>query len=441
MGQVVPVAEALLAEAGGRLLRRGALRVALLSDLGFEYGAGVALRRQAQSLLLDGHAVGVICGGTLRDGAVVAAPDPGARALAPRGAALRGEWLGVRSVPGSVERSSARPRRCDPAVLDAVAALSPDIVIAGNLHWAGWSVSLLEALVRRGVATVAYMHDLHSVTGRCAQPYGCARYLHGCDDACPTAADYPALRADLIAEEWLLRRRVFAESRVPLVGNSAWTAAAADAAFGGRALTARIHLGLDTELFSPMDRALARRLLGLEERPTVLFGAVDALHPEKGGSVVRQLVDLLAREGVAFVAFGHGSQSMPGVRGVGYIVDERIMPVLYGACDCYITMSTVESFGQTALEAAACGRPVVTLRGGGIVDIARDGVNGRTFAESNLVEIAGAIRAIVRDNALRDRFGEAGRAIAAGEFSLGRQAAAWRGWIGSCSREAAPCAT
>jgi len=349
---------------------------------------------------------------------------------------LRGEWLGVHSAPGSVERSASRPRRCDPAVLALVSALSPDLVIAGNLHWAGWSVSLLEALVRRGIATVAYMHDLHDITGRCAQPYGCEKYLHGCDASCPTAAEYPALRTELIAEEWMLRRRVFVESRVPLVGNSAWTAAAADAAFGGRASVARIHLGVDTELFSPIDRALARRLLGLDDRPTVLFGAVDALHPEKGGAVVRQLVELLRREGIAFVAFGHGSQSIPGVRGIGYLEDERIMPVLYGACDCFLTMSTVESFGQTVLEAAACARPVVTLRGGGIVDIARDGVNGRTFAEPNLVEIAGAIRAIVRDPCVRDRFGEAGRAIATGEFSLERQAASWRAWIGGTRQEA-----
>jgi glycosyltransferase involved in cell wall biosynthesis len=437
MGQVVPVAEALRADAGARLARRGSLRIALLSDLGFEYGAGVALRRQAQSLLLDGHSVGVVCGGTLRDGEVVAAPDPGAAALAPRGRALRGEWLGVRSATESVERSASRPRRCDPAVLAMVSELAPDLVIAGNLHWAGWSVSLLEALTRRGVATVAYMHDLHSITGRCAQPYGCAKYLDGCDETCPTATEYPALRKDLIAEEWMLRRRVFVESRVPLVGNSAWTAAAADAAFGGRAPVARIHLGLDTGLFSPIDRALARRLLGLDDRPTVLFGAVDALHPEKGGAVVRQIVDMLAREDIAFVAFGHGSQSIPRVRGIGYITDERLMPVLYGACDCFLTMSTVESFGQTVLEAAACARPVVTLRGGGIVDIARDGVNGRTFAELNLVEIVGAIRAIVGDPGLRDRFGEAGRTIATAEFSLERQAASWREWIGGSREEAA----
>ena len=422
---------ALLEQMAQRLSARGSLRIVMLSDLGFEYGAGAAMRRQIQSLLLDGHEVAVVCAGSLHEGRVVAASDPGVAALVPRGREFSGTWLGVHSVPAAACMDSRQRRRCDPELLAMVAWLQPDLVIAGNLHWAGWSAAVLEALTRRGIATVAYMHDLHHLTGRCAHPYTCRKFLTGCDASCPTAEKYPALSSELIADEWMVRRHVFVETAVPLVANSTWTKASADAAFGNAATVDIVRLGVDTKLFAPIDRSLARHLLGVDEKPTVLFGAVDVGQVEKGGVVLQHVVDILQREGINFVAFGYGSAVYRGVRGLGYVSDERQMPILYAACDCYLSASAVESFGQTVLEASACARPVVTLRGGGIVDIARDGVNGRTIADAEPRLIADVVREIVCDAAARDHFGAAGRLIAEREFSLDAQAASWRAWMSS----------
>lgn len=427
----VETARSLLAETARRLAVRGAVRIVMLSDLGFEYGAGGAMRRQIQSLLLDGHDVGVVCAGMMREARVVPAESPDVSALVPRGRMLRGRWLGVQSVPSSACMDPSRPRSCDVSVVQAVAALEPDLVIAGNMHWSGWSISLLDVLVRRGLACVAYMHDLHFLTGRCCQPYTCNSYRLGCDSHCPTATSYPALAPSLIHEEWMLRRRVFLETGVPLIANSAWTKACADEAFGGRAQTSVIRLGIDTALFSPIDRGLARELLGLGTGPMVLFGAVDTAQPEKGGPVVRRVVEMLSREGISFAAFGFGSGAFAGVRGLGYIRDERQMPLVYAASDCYFTASAVESFGQTVLEAAACGRASVTLRRGGIVDIARDGINARTFHDAVPEELAAALRSIVMEPTRGHGLGSAGRKIAAEEYSLDMQAAAWRHWIAS----------
>lgn len=438
MGAVVALrARELVEEAGARLAARGSLRIVLLSDLGFEYGAGTAMRRQVQSLLLDGHAVAVVCCGRMHEARVVPAHDPGAAALAPRGRALRGAWLGVHSVPESAVHDPRRPRSRDARVVERVLALEPDLVVAGNLHWAGWSVSLLAALVERGVATAAYMHDQHFVTGRCAYAYACTRLRTGCDAACPTATRYPALAPSLIADEWMLRRHVFVERGVPLVANSRWTAAMAREALGEGAEVSLVPLGVDTASFSPIAREVARTALGLDAcdaTPLVLFGSVDASMPEKGGPVVRRVIEAMRGERVRFACFGHRSSSYPAAIPLGFIGDERAMPVLYGACDCYLTLSAVESFGQTALEAAACARPIVALRGGGIVDIARDGVNARTVADAEPEAVAGLLREVLADDARARAMGEAGRALAVSSHSLDAQAAAWRAWIAGGGR-------
>jgi glycosyltransferase involved in cell wall biosynthesis len=431
----------LVAEAGTRLASRGALRIVLLSDLGFEYGAGTAMRRQAQSLLLDGHDVAVVCCGRMHEARVVPALDPGAGALAPRGRALRGAWLGVQSVPGSEVHDPGRPRACDLRVIDRVCSLEPDLVIAGNLHWAGWSVSILAALVDRGIATVAYMHDQHYVTGRCACAYACSLLRSGCDASCPTSTQYPALEPSLIADEWTLRRHVFVERGVPLVANSRWTAGMARDALGEAADIALVPLGVDTELFSPIAQGVARAVLGLDgrdKRPLVLFGSVDTSNPEKGGPLVRRVIESMRGDRVRFACFGYGSDRYPEAHSLGYIGDERVMPILYGACDCYLTLSAMESFGQTVLEAAACARPIVSRRGGGVVDIAQEGVNARTVADADVKVVVAVLREILADRRQASALGEAGRALALARFSLDAQAAAWRAWIAGHGRERPP---
>jgi hypothetical protein len=49
---------------------------------------------------------------------------------------------------------------------------------------------------------MSLMHDLWLLTGRCAYTAGCEKYLTGCDDTCPTPAEYPALDPAKIAEAW-----------------------------------------------------------------------------------------------------------------------------------------------------------------------------------------------------------------------------------------------
>jgi glycosyltransferase involved in cell wall biosynthesis len=443
----VTSARGLLVDASAQLAARGALRIVLLADLGFEFGAGTAMRRQAQSLLLDGHDVGVVCCGRMEEGRVVDARDPGRDSLQPRGQALRGAWLGIRSVPAAYGLDPRRPRAADPRVVDAVASLAPDLVVVGNLHWAGWSVSLLTALVDRGIATVAYMHDLSFVTGRCAQPYACERFRTRCDERCPTAAHYPALAPALIADEWMLRRHVFVERGVPIIANSGWTRRSALESLGEGACVDRVPLGIDTASFAPIDRRIARAALGLDAQgdaqgdvhgnehvPLVVFGSVDAALPEKGGPVLARTIERMRGERVRFACFGHRSDAFPSAIPLGFVGDERLMPVVYGAADCYLTLSAVESFGQTALEAAACARPIVSLRGGGIVEIAVDGVNAVTLSDAEPEAVARAIRAVTGNAARAAEMGAAGRALAESNHSLAAQAAAWRAWIMSWSQ-------
>lgn len=68
-----------------------------------------------------------------------------------------------------------------------------------------------------------------------------------------------------------------------------------------------------------------------------------------------------------------------------------------------------EPLGMVVAESMAFGKPVIGSRRGGIPEMIKDGENGLLFDPDNVGELVSAIRQMVRDVALRARFGEAAR--------------------------------
>ncbi len=162
-----------------------------------------------------------------------------------------------------------------------------------------------------------------------------------------------------------------------------------------------VQPGVDLDRFRPGPSLAARRRLGLPERgyvvafvgriqplkaPDVLIAALAALHrrdPELARQVTvvicggpsgsgldrpSALIELAASLGVAAsVVF------LPPQTG-------SALPDLYRAADLVAVPSYNESFGLVALEAQACGTPVVAASVGGLVTAVKDGISGTLVA-------------------------------------------------------------
>jgi glycosyltransferase involved in cell wall biosynthesis len=76
------------------------------------------------------------------------------------------------------------------------------------------------------------------------------------------------------------------------------------------------------------------------------------------------------------------------------------------------------------IEAAACGRAIVTTDTPGCRDLVRDGVEGLLVPPGDVQALAAALRRLATDVALRQRLGAAARARAVSEFTHERAAAA-----------------
>jgi glycosyltransferase involved in cell wall biosynthesis len=105
----------------------------------------------------------------------------------------------------------------------------------------------------------------------------------------------------------------------------------------------------------------------------------------------------------------------PSVKFVGLIPHERIYSLLQ---DHHIMVmpSREEAFGVAVLEAAACGRPTIASRVGGVPEVLRDGETGLLVPPGNKTALAQAMLRLARDPKTCRSLGETGRAMVQEKF-------------------------
>jgi D-inositol-3-phosphate glycosyltransferase len=182
---------------------------------------------------------------------------------------------------------------------------------------------------------------------------------------------------------------------------------------------ARIEIvapGVDHAFFAPGNRAQARRALGLPtDGPMLLF--VGRIQPLKRADVaIRALHALPHRD--AFLVIVGGPSGIRGdaeVQALHELVDElglhdrvhfvppqrhELLSTWYRSADVCLVPSRSESFGLVALEAAACGTPVIAAAVGGLTTLVEDGRTGYLVEGSDPATYAALAARILDDTML-----------------------------------------
>ena len=185
--------------------------------------------------------------------------------------------------------------------------------------------------------------------------------------------------------------------------------------------------GVDHAFFSPGDRAGARFALGLGDRPVLLF--VGRIQPLKGLDVAVRTLAALERDDAVLVAVG-GTSGPAGDRHLDEVLDlaaqlgvrdrirlvpaqpHHLLSTFYRAADAVLVPSRSESFGLVALEAAACGTPVVATAVGGLQTLIRHGESGFLVPERDPSAFARHVDAVLADAGLAQHLGRGGVRVA-----------------------------
>jgi D-inositol-3-phosphate glycosyltransferase len=188
--------------------------------------------------------------------------------------------------------------------------------------------------------------------------------------------------------------------------------------------------GIDLATFQPLDRADARRKIGYGPGRVLLF--VGRLERLKGVDVAIRALALLrdrAHDDLRLIVLGEDVRdgeesekerlklvaSASGVRDrVDFLgsVAHHELPYFYAAADVCVMPSYSESFGLVALEAQACGRPVVASGVSGLRSVVRDEVSGYLIDGHEPATYAERIGRLLADPELAQQMGRRGRLLA-----------------------------
>lgn len=188
-----------------------------------------------------------------------------------------------------------------------------------------------------------------------------------------------------------------------------------------------VHLirgaGVDTEAFSPhpeprsprIQIAMVCRML----RPKGVYELVEAGknlqslglnfgielvgEPDPGNKHSLSQEELAALNSLGFVQWNGPEENISHVWRRSHIAT---LPTWYG-----------EGIPKCLIEAASCGRPIVTSNISGCDDIVRQGLNGLLVQPRNVNQLTNALASLISDRSLRERLGRAGRERVLSHFS------------------------
>jgi D-inositol-3-phosphate glycosyltransferase len=196
-----------------------------------------------------------------------------------------------------------------------------------------------------------------------------------------------------------------------------------------------IPCGVDTDVFHPVRQADAREQIGRDqcERLILFVGRIEQI---KGIDVLLKSLGLLffrrpeLRSEVCLLVIGGALDAGDAESESGKIVELRRLvhdnrmednvdfvgsreqdqlALYYAAADVCAVPSLTESFGLVALEAMACGTPVVATRVGGLQTLVVDGESGLLVPAGDYQALADAIARVLLDHRLRMHLAHGGR--------------------------------
>jgi len=188
--------------------------------------------------------------------------------------------------------------------------------------------------------------------------------------------------------------------------------------------------GVDITRFYPIPREEACEAIGIppEDRMLLFVGRIE---PLKGLDTLMRAIAILRECGVQchvphYLAVVGGDPSASGeklsdemarlqtLRRELHLEDlvlflgkraQDTLPYYYSAADVLVMPSHYESFGMVALEAMACGTPVVASQVGGLAFLVQDGLTGYVVPDGDPQALSDRLRLLLMDGELRQRMG------------------------------------
>lgn len=281
-------------------------------------------------------------------------------------------------------------------------SLRPDAINIHNIHlmsfW-GWSHEIV-SICQDYAPTIWTLHDLWSITGRCAYPANCKLYLSKCNHSCPTFDEYPSLNKKLIENNWIKNKKVLIDShRLIGVTPSEWLKKKCqEGLWEGKPIKV-IKNPCPLTKFSPSSKNQSSFKKLDNSIPTILLIAYN-LHDQRKDINLAKDSLLRVKQRCNILLCGGGKKTINKIGNhniidVGFIKEQEKLIKLYCCSSIYLHLASEDNLPNTIVEALSCGLPVIARNIGGIPEIVQEGKTGWLINDPEPAIIAQKI-----DNAL-----------------------------------------
>lgn len=264
---------------------------------------------------------------------------------------------------------------------------SADII---HLHWINQgmlSLNEIKRIIKSGKPIVWTMHDMWECTSICHHAYECEKFKHQCSEC-----QYLRLpcKKDLSFRIFNKKLDILRNSGIHFVSVSSWLKRQAEqsALLKGSKISV-IPNTLSVNDFQIYDKSESRKHLSLPENSyIILFGAAKIDDPIKGFNILIDSLGFLIKKKpemkprLHLVLFGKIkkqellTQIPISYTYIGNISNTKELSRLYSAANVTVSASYYETFGQTLIEAQACGCIPVSFGNSGQSDIIEHLKNG-----------------------------------------------------------------
>jgi glycosyltransferase involved in cell wall biosynthesis len=304
-----------------------------------------------------------------------------------------------------------------------------------NLHWVAefQSVETISNLLKTAKPVVWTLHDENPYTGGCHYTAGCTKYRDDCLDCLQLKDNRNQIPFYNLKNKINLWNKI-----LTIVTPSKWLAECArkSRVFKGLRIEV-IPNSLETDVFKPKEKELAKKELGLDTQSvTLLFGAYTSFEKRKGFVKLldamkyclqdKKFKNLVKKAGIKILTFGPPQEDLQKldieIESIGYIDDNEKLSTIYSAADIFILPSLEDNLPNTMLEAMACGTPVVSFEVGGMPDMITNGITGYMAPPFDVKEFGEIILKIVFNRDERKQMERNCRQLIEKKFKLQDQA-------------------
>lgn len=252
----------------------------------------------------------------------------------------------------------------------------PDVIHLHNIHsnFINYRM-LLRYTAERRIPVVLTLHDCWFMTGKCYHflDIGCEKWKIGCSGCPKRYQDIPSYLGDNAHSVYELRKALYAQNRLYVVGCSQWiTDIAKESPLFSEADIRCIYNGVDTQTFRPRVGNF-REEYGILQSDLVIITMANKWFDPSNERIRGKIMQSMEKNDWLFIVGCKEAQrnqlqtetQNQRIIALPHIDSREKLAEVYCGGNVFLNLTHIDTLPTVNMEAASCGLPVITYRAGG----------------------------------------------------------------------------